>query len=37
VTTTDDPEGRVTVIDLVRQKVGDKLYPVGRLDYHSEG
>jgi 23S rRNA pseudouridine2605 synthase len=37
VTTTDDPEGRVTVIDLVRQKVGDKLYPVGRLDFHSEG
>jgi 23S rRNA pseudouridine2605 synthase len=37
VTTTDDPEGRPTVIDLLRGKVSEKVYPVGRLDYHSEG
>jgi 23S rRNA pseudouridine2605 synthase len=37
VTTTDDPEGRTTVIDLIRPKVGGRLYPVGRLDYASEG
>ncbi len=36
VTTTHDPEGRRTVMDLVRQ-VHERLYPVGRLDYHSEG
>jgi len=37
VTTTHDPEGRTTVIDLVRSKVGARLFPVGRLDYASEG
>jgi pseudouridine synthase len=37
VTTTDDPEGRTTVIDLIRPKVGGRLFPVGRLDYASEG
>jgi 23S rRNA pseudouridine2605 synthase len=37
VTTTADPEGRTTVLDLVRPKVGGRLYPVGRLDYSSEG
>lgn len=37
VTTTADPEGRATVIDLVRAKVGGRLFPVGRLDYQSEG
>ncbi len=30
-----DPEGRVKVTDLVR--VREKLHPVGRLDYHTEG
>ena len=37
VTTTDDPEGRPTVLDLVRGVVRERIYPVGRLDYHSEG
>jgi 23S rRNA pseudouridine2605 synthase len=37
VTTTEDPEGRPTVIDLIRPKVGGRLFPVGRLDYASEG
>lgn len=35
--TVDDPEGRQTVIDLVRGKIKERLWPVGRLDYHSEG
>lgn len=36
VSTVTDPEGRPTVMDLVRN-VGARLYPVGRLDYASEG
>ena len=36
VTTVSDPEGRPTVLDLVRG-VGARVYPVGRLDYLSEG
>jgi 23S rRNA pseudouridine2605 synthase len=36
VTTAHDPEGRPTVMTLVRG-VGSRVYPVGRLDYASEG
>ena len=36
VTTVSDPEGRPTVMDLVRG-VKARVYPVGRLDYNSEG
>ncbi len=36
MTTVDDPQGRRTVIDLVRG-IRERIYPVGRLDYHSEG
>lgn len=36
VTTLKDPEGRPVVTDLVRD-VGQRVYPVGRLDYDSEG
>lgn len=36
VTTMDDPEGRATVMEHVRG-VRERIYPVGRLDYHSEG
>jgi 23S rRNA pseudouridine2605 synthase len=36
VTTVSDPEGRPTVMDLVRT-IGERVYPVGRLDYASEG
>ncbi len=36
VTTRSDPQGRPTVIDLLIG-VGDYVYPVGRLDYDSEG
>lgn len=36
VTTVSDPEGRATVMNLVRG-VSSRVYPVGRLDYASEG
>jgi len=36
VTTLNDPEGRPTVMDLLRG-VGARVYPIGRLDYASEG
>lgn len=36
VTTVTDPEGRDTVMDLLRG-LKERVYPVGRLDYHSEG
>src|SRR5215471_4657920 len=36
VTTVSDPEGRPTVMSLLRN-VGQRIYPVGRLDYWSEG
>lgn len=35
ITTTDDPEGRKTILDLV--PLPQRLYPVGRLDADSEG
>jgi 23S rRNA pseudouridine2605 synthase len=35
VTTVSDPEGRPTIMELVRSKA--RLYPVGRLDFNSEG
>lgn len=34
--TVNDPEGRKTVIDLVKG-VRERIYPVGRLDFQSEG
>ena len=37
MTTCDDPEDRKTVLDIVRSVVRERVYPVGRLDYHSEG
>jgi 23S rRNA pseudouridine2605 synthase len=36
MTTVEDPQGRKTVIDLVRG-IRERIYPVGRLDFHSEG
>lgn len=36
VTTVSDPEGRPTVMDLLRG-VPARVYPIGRLDYASEG
>src|SRR5215470_1875674 len=36
VTTVSDPEGRATVMDLLPKSI-ERVYPVGRLDYASEG
>lgn len=36
VTTVSDPEGRATVIDYCRG-INTRIFPVGRLDYYSEG
>src|SRR5437879_7130839 len=36
VTTRSDPQRRPTVIDLLRG-IGEYVYPVGRLDFESEG
>lgn len=36
VTTAKDPEGRPTVLDLLKG-VDERVYPVGRLDYDTEG
>ena len=36
MTTVKDPEGRKTVVDLLKG-VRERVFPVGRLDYHSEG
>jgi 23S rRNA pseudouridine2605 synthase len=36
VTTVSDPQGRTTVMDMLHG-VKERVYPVGRLDYHSEG
>jgi len=36
VTTASDPEGRPTVLELMRN-IPERIYPVGRLDFASEG
>lgn len=36
VTTVSDPQGRTTVLDLL-PGLRTRVYPVGRLDYHSQG
>ena len=37
VTTLDDEKGRKTVIDFVKKKVNERVYPVGRLDLNTSG
>lgn len=37
VTTTDDPQERHTVIDIVRNACQERIYPVGRLDRNTTG
>lgn len=37
VTTTDDPEERHTVLDIVRTACSERIYPVGRLDRNTTG
>ena len=36
ITSITDPEGRKTVMDYINS-VKVRIYPVGRLDYHTEG
>ncbi|WP_162054032.1 pseudouridine synthase [Pontibacter pamirensis] len=37
LTTTDDPEGRKTVMDLVANASTERIFPVGRLDRNTTG
>jgi len=37
ITTTDDPQGRKTVLDLISKATGERVYPVGRLDRNTSG
>ncbi|KUK78418.1 MAG: Pseudouridine synthase [Proteiniphilum acetatigenes] len=37
VTTTDDPENRKTVMELVKSACSERIYPVGRLDRATTG
>jgi 23S rRNA pseudouridine2605 synthase len=37
ITTTDDPQGRRTVLDLIRNATNERVYPIGRLDRNTSG
>ncbi len=37
ITTTDDPLGRKTVLDLIKHATPERVYPVGRLDRNTSG
>lgn len=37
VTTSDDPQARKTVMDLVKNACAERIYPVGRLDRNTTG
>lgn len=37
ITTLDDPEGRKTVLDLLRGVTAERIFPVGRLDRNTTG
>ena len=37
ITTTDDPQGRKTVVDLIGKATSERVYPVGRLDRNTSG
>jgi 23S rRNA pseudouridine2605 synthase len=37
ITTLDDPEGRKTVLDLIKNATRERVYPVGRLDRNTTG
>ncbi|AFM04547.1 pseudouridine synthase family protein [Bernardetia litoralis DSM 6794] len=37
ITTVSDPQGRRTVMDLVKKATTERIYPVGRLDRHTTG
>ena len=37
VTTSSDPDGRLTVMDIVKNACKERIYPVGRLDRNTTG
>lgn len=37
ITTSDDPQGRKTVMDLIKGNIPQRVYPVGRLDRNTTG
>ncbi len=37
ITTTDDPQNRKTVLDLIKHATKERIYPVGRLDRNTSG
>ncbi len=37
ITTTDDEKGRKTVVDLLADKIPQRVYPIGRLDRNTTG
>jgi len=37
ITTTDDPQGRKTVLDIIKKATTERVYPVGRLDRNTSG
>lgn len=37
ITTLEDPQGRKTVLDLIRHATNERVYPVGRLDRNTSG
>jgi 23S rRNA pseudouridine2605 synthase len=37
ITTTDDPQGRKTVLELISKATNERVYPVGRLDRNTSG
>lgn len=37
ITTTDDPQGRKTVLDIVKNATTERIYPIGRLDRNTTG
>ncbi len=37
ITTTEDPQGRKTVLDLIKHATTERVYPIGRLDRNTTG
>lgn len=37
ITTTDDPQGRKTVLQLIEKATTERVYPIGRLDRNTSG
>ena len=37
ITTTDDPQGRKTVLELTKAATTERIYPIGRLDRNTSG